>query len=36
MAMYAVAISPLIHLLEKISIKQVWCADDATAGESPE
>ena len=32
MAMYAVAITPLIHQLEGDGIKQAWYADDATAG----
>ena len=32
MAMYAVAITPLIRSLEDDKIKQVWFADDATAG----
>ena len=32
MAMFAIAISPLIHRLEEEDIKQVWFADDATAG----
>ena len=32
MAMYAVAISPLIRRLEDEGVKQVWFADDATAG----
>ena len=32
MAMYANAITPLIHHLENNSVKQAWCADDATAG----
>ena len=32
MAMYAIAITPLIHRLEDEHIKQVWFADDATAG----
>ncbi len=31
-AMYAVAISPLIRHLENEGVKQVWFADDATAG----
>ena len=31
MAMYAIAITPLIHQLEDESVKQVWYADDATA-----
>ena len=34
MAMYAVAITPLIKSLENDEIKQVWFADDATAGGS--
>ena len=34
MAMYTIAITPLIHQLEDESIKQVWYADDATAGGS--
>ena len=32
MAMYAIAITPLIHRLEDRVNKQVWFADDATAG----
>ena len=32
MAMYAVAISPLILRLQDENAKQVWFADDATAG----
>ena len=32
MAMYAVAITPLIHCLADDNIKQVWFADDASAG----
>ena len=32
MAMYAIVITPLIHHLEDEEIKQVWFADDATAG----
>ena len=32
MAMYAVAITPLIHCLTDESIKQVWFAYDASAG----
>ena len=32
MAMYAVAITPLIHCLKDNAVKQVWFADDATAG----
>ena len=32
MAMYAIAITPLINRLESTGIKQVWYADDATAG----
>ncbi|MDA8031676.1 MAG: hypothetical protein MPK62_11250 [Alphaproteobacteria bacterium] len=33
MAMYAIATIPLIHQLSKVaSLKQVWFADDATAG----
>ena len=32
MAMYAIAITPLIHRLEDRATKQVWFADDATAG----
>ncbi len=32
MAMYAIAVTPLIHQLEESEIKQVWFADDATAG----
>ena len=32
MAMYAVAITPLIHRLPDENIKQVWFADDASAG----
>ena len=34
MAMYAIAITPLIRCLEDKEIKQVWYADDATAGGS--
>ena len=34
MAMYAVASTPLIHHLEDKEVKQVWFADDATAGGS--
>lgn len=34
MAMYSVAITPLIHKLEDDGIKQAWYADDATAGGS--
>ena len=34
MAMYAIAITPLIHQLEDDGIKQAWYADDATAGGS--
>ena len=32
MAMYAIAITPLIYRLEDAGIKQAWYADDATAG----
>ena len=32
MVMYAIAVTPLIHQLEDSTIKQVWFADDATAG----
>ncbi len=32
MAMYAIAITPLIYHLEDEETKQVWFADDATAG----
>ena len=32
MAMYAIGILPLIHRLKGESVKQVWYADDATAG----
>ena len=32
MAMYAIAITPLIRQLEDDAIKQVWYADDAAAG----
>lgn len=32
MAMYAIAISPLIHHLEDEHAKQIWFADDAAAG----
>ena len=32
MAMYAIATSPLIHRLKDKKIRQVWFADDATAG----
>ena len=35
MAMYAVAITPLIRSLEDQETKQVWFADDATAGGCP-
>ena len=35
MAMYAVAITPLIHRLAEENLKQVWFADDASAGERP-
>ena len=31
MAMYAIAVTPLIHQLECEGIKQAWYADDATA-----
>ena len=34
MAMYAIAITPLIYRLENAGIKQAWYADDATAGGS--
>ena len=34
MTMYAIAITPLIHRLEDRATKQVWFADDATAGGS--
>ena len=34
MAMYAIAITPLIHRLEDRATKQVWFADDATPGGS--
>ena len=34
MAMYAIAITPLIHHLNQEGTKQVWFADDATAGGS--
>ena len=34
MAMYAIAITPLIHQLEDDGIKLAWYADDATAGGS--
>ena len=34
MVMYAIAITPLIHRLKDDRIKQVWFADDATAGGS--
>ncbi len=34
MAMYAIAVTPLIHKLENEGIKQAWYADDATAGGS--
>ena len=33
MAMYAIAITPLNRQLEDETIKQIWYADDATAGE---
>ena len=32
MGMYAIAVTPLIHQLEESEVKQVWFADDATAG----
>ena len=32
MAMYAIAVNPLIHRLNQDTAKQVWFADDATAG----
>ena len=32
MAMYAIGILPLIHPMKEESVKQVWYADDATAG----
>ena len=32
MAMYAIAITPLINTLESESMKQIWYADDAAAG----
>ena len=32
MAMYAIAVNPLIHRLEQDTTKQIWFADDATAG----
>ena len=32
MAMYAMAVTPLIHQLKQETTKQVWFADDATAG----
>ena len=32
MAMYAIAITPLIQRLEDHGVKQAWYADDATAG----
>ena len=32
MAMYAVTFTPLIHRLSDENIKQVWFADDASAG----
>ena len=32
MAMYAIAITPLINILERESLKQIWYADDAAAG----
>jgi len=35
MAMYAMAITPLIRSLENQKTKQVWFADDATAGGCP-
>ena len=34
MAMYAITINPLMHRLEDEETKQVWFADDATAGGS--
>lgn len=36
MAMYAIAITLLIHRLQGDGIKQAWYADDATAGGSLE
>ena len=32
MAMYAIAVNPLIHRLKQDTTKQIWFADDATAG----
>ena len=32
MPMYAIAIKPLINQMEEENLKQVWFADDATAG----
>ena len=32
MAMYAIAVNPLIHQLKHDTTKQIWFADDATAG----
>ena len=32
MGMYAIVVTPLIHQLEEREVKQVWFADDATAG----
>ena len=32
MAMYAIAVNPLIHRLKHDTTKQIWFADDATAG----
>ena len=32
MTMYAIAVNPLIHRLEQDTTKQIWFADDATAG----
>ena len=32
MAMYAIAVNPLIHQLKHDTMRQVWFADDATAG----
>ena len=32
MAMYAIAVNPLIRQLKSDTTKQIWFADDATAG----
>ena len=36
MAMYSVSVTPLITLLQDPSVAQVWFADDATAGGTPQ